>query len=284
MSTSPTSSFDKISPTALLVAYARQFSNIPYTKEIAELTDAASIIKQFVREGEQQPIVAAALIEARYKMIEQVRAKFNGTQILELASGLLPRGMINTQHPEITFVESDLPGMIEHKQQLIQQLVGERPNLHCLQIDATHSSDFLPLSDYFQPEKPIMVLCEGLLMYLTLAEKQQVLENVHSLLQTYGGVWITPDFTTKTASRLRDRDLHKVRQNISSFTSRSLADGQFDDLTQAKAFIQEQGFQVKEFSMLEVIDQLSSISVLEIDLERAKPMLAATPVFALTLG
>ncbi len=78
--------------------------------------------------------------------------------------------------------------------------------------------------------------------------------------------------------------LLKVDQNISSFTSRSLADGQFDDLTQAKAFIQEQGFQVKEFSLLEVIDQLSSISVLEIDLERAKPMLAATPVFALTLG
>jgi hypothetical protein len=35
--------------------------------------------------------------------------------------------------------------------------------------------------------------------------------------------------------------------------------------------------------MLEVIDQLSSISVLKIDLERAKPMLAATPVFTLTL-
>ncbi len=35
--------FDKISPTALLVAYARQFSDIPYTQEIAALSDAEAI-------------------------------------------------------------------------------------------------------------------------------------------------------------------------------------------------------------------------------------------------
>lgn len=34
MSTSSASDFDQISPTALLVAYVRQFSNIAYTKEI----------------------------------------------------------------------------------------------------------------------------------------------------------------------------------------------------------------------------------------------------------
>jgi hypothetical protein len=66
----PASDFDKISPTALLVAYARQFSDIPYTKEVAELTDAAATVKQFVSEGQEQPIVVAALVEARYKTIE----------------------------------------------------------------------------------------------------------------------------------------------------------------------------------------------------------------------
>jgi O-methyltransferase involved in polyketide biosynthesis len=130
MTTPIANDFNKISPTALLVAYARQFSNIPYTKEVAELTDAAATVKQFGERQQEQPIVAAALIEARYKVIEQVMARFNGMQILELASGLLPRGMIRSQNPDITFIESDLSGMIHRKEQLVQQLIGDRSNLH----------------------------------------------------------------------------------------------------------------------------------------------------------
>jgi hypothetical protein len=80
------SDFDKISPTALLTAYARQFSDIPYTKEIAELTNAAATVAQFVSEGEEQPVIVGALIEARYKSIEQVIDRFGGTRLLELAS------------------------------------------------------------------------------------------------------------------------------------------------------------------------------------------------------
>lgn len=80
-----------ISPTALLVAYVRQFGDIAYTKEIAKLTRAEEIAKHFESQGQQQPVIAA-LQEARYKALEYVRAQFEGTQILELASGLLPQG------------------------------------------------------------------------------------------------------------------------------------------------------------------------------------------------
>ncbi len=288
MTTPPASDFDKISPTALLVAYARQFSDIPYTKEVAELTDAAATVKQFVSEGQEQPVVVAALVEARYKTIELLRARFNGTQILELASGLLPRGMILSQNSEITFIESDLPGMIQRKQQLVQQLIGSRPNLHFLAINATSRPNPLPLqAGYFHPEKPVTILCEGLLMYLTKAEKQQVCANVREMLLPYGGVWITSDFTTKAgAGQMRQSDsaLGQVNQKIMSSTGRTFAENEFDDLDHAKQFALEQGFRVEAFSMLEVIDQLSCVSVLGIDLERAKPLLAATPVFALTLA
>jgi hypothetical protein len=40
MTTLPDRNFDKISPTALLAAYARQFSDIPYAKEIAAMANA----------------------------------------------------------------------------------------------------------------------------------------------------------------------------------------------------------------------------------------------------
>ncbi len=287
MTTPIANDFNKISPTALLVAYARQFSNIPYTKEVAELTDAAATVKQFGERQQEQPIVAAALIEARYKVIEQVMARFNGMQILELASGLLPRGMIRSQNPDITFIESDLSGMIHRKEQLVQQLIGDRSNLHFLEIDATSRPNPLPLIGYFHSEKTVTILCEGLLMYLTFAEKQQVCANVREMLQTYGGVWITSDFTTQSGSgqmRQNDPAMHQVYQNISRLTGRSFTENQFDNLEHAKQFALEQGFQVEEFSMLEVINQLNCVSVLGIDLELAKPLLAARPVFALTLA
>ncbi len=287
ITTPPASDFDKISPTALLVAYARQFSDIPYTKEVAELTDAAATLKQFGEGRQEQPVVAAALVEARYKMIEQVVARFNGMQILELASGLLPRGIIRSQNPDVTFIESDLPGMIYRKEQVVQQLIGSRPNLHFLAIDVTSRPNPLPLTGYFHSEKPVTLLSEGLLMYLTFAEKQQVCANVREMLQTYGGVWITSDFTTKAGSgqmRQNDPALRQLNQKISSLTGRSLTENEFDHLEHAKHFALEQGFRVEEFSMLEVFDQLNCVSVLRIDLERAKPLLAATPVFALTLA
>lgn len=287
MTTPLASDFNKISPTALLVAYARQFSDIPYTKEVVELTDAAATVKQFSEEQQEQPVVAAALIEARYKAMEQVMARFNGMQILELASGLLPRGMIRSQNPDITFIESDLSGMIHQKQQLVQQLIGDRSNLHFLEIDASSRPNPLPLTSYFDSKKPVTILCEGLLMYLTFAEKQQVCANVREMLQTYRGVWITSDFTTKAGygqMRQNNPALRQVSQNISRLTGRSFTENEFDNLEHAKQFALEQGFQVKEFSMLEVINQLNCVSVLGIDLELAKPLIAARTIFALTLA
>ena len=286
MTTPLTRDFDKISPTALLVAYVRQFSDIPYTPEIAALSHAEAIADQFMAQGQKQPVMMAAVVEARYKAIEQVRAHFAHTQILELASGLLPRGMILSENPEITFIESDLTVMLHQKQRLVHQVIGDRTNLHFLAIDATDNLNALSLNEYFQPDQPVTILCEGLLMYLTLAEKQRVFANVRSILQTYGGVWITPDFTTKAIGQMRQRDpvIREVFEKIASSTNRTFVENEFDDFDHAYRFAQEQGFQMESISMVDVIDQLKCLSTLGIDRALAKVVLSATPVFALTLA
>lgn len=286
----PSSDFDKISPTALLVAYARQFGDIAYTQEIARLSNAEETASKFVLPGQEQPLtVMATIMEARYKAIEQVRAKFNHCQVLELASGLLPRGMIVSKNPAITYIESDLALMIQQKQRLVQQLISDRPNLHFLAIDATDHQNFLSLNQFFQANQPVTVLCEGLLMYLTFPEKQRVFANVHQILQTYGGVWITSDFMTKAMVQMRRSNpiTKQFFEKIESATERLWADNEFEDLDHAKAFAQEQGFQVEVLSMLEVMDQLKSLSSLEklgIDRDRAKVMLSVSPIFALKLA
>jgi len=296
------SSFDKISPTALMVAYTRQFTDIPYSKELAQLVDARTIVEQLLDQKSEKPIEVAVLLEGRYKAINQVMAQFEATQrsagatsggapvqaqVIELASGLLPRGMAMSQNPVVTFVESDLPAMIRRKQQLVKRLIGERPNLHLIAIDATSRPSQFPLhADYLHPGKPVIILCEGLLMYLTFAEKQQVFANVREMLRVYGGVWITPDLTTlDSLGRIRQNNpaLYKLGQRIDSMTGRSVTDNYFESFDHAKQFVSEQGFWIEEYSMLDVVDQLTCLSPLSIDLDVAKSLLAASSVFALSV-
>jgi len=226
------SSFEKISPTALLVTYARQFSDIPYAKEIAKLVNAQSVVEDFVPGEQQTPLHTAILIEARYKTINRVLAQFQINQILELATGLLPRGIIVTQDPNVTYIESDLPAMLTQKQELVRQLIGDRPNLHFEAIDATHQPSQFPLgANYLSEHEPIAVLCEGLLGYLNFEEKKQLFANVRELLQRYGGVWISSDFVTKERREPLLEKIPAMRQlnhSISANTGRSLYDNSFD--------------------------------------------------------
>jgi O-methyltransferase involved in polyketide biosynthesis len=282
-----TSDFHKISLTAFMVSFARQFTDIPYAKELAQLVELQRLVELSKPHNQDKSVLLTARVEARYKAINQVMAQYQIAQVLELASGLLPRGLAISCDPNITFIETDLPAMIRCKQQLIQQLVGKRSNLHFLSIDATcRPSQFFKSSEQLTPGQPVMILCEGLLTHLNVAEKQQVCANIREILSSYGGVWITPDFidTASLSQSLQDDpDLQKLLQAGSNLTGRSLVDNNFGTLEAARQFAYEQGFRVVEHSMLNVIDQLSCLEILGIDAEVVRKMLAAQSVFALTV-
>ncbi|WP_375505962.1 class I SAM-dependent methyltransferase [uncultured Nostoc sp.] len=287
MNKQQTNEFDKIILTAFMVSLARQFTDIPYAKELAQLIEMQGLVKVSQPQNQDKSVLLTARVEARYKAINQVIAQYQITQVLELASGLLPRGLLMSSNPNITFIESDLPQMIGCKQQLIQQLVGERPNLHFIEIDATsRPNEFWKSTSVLKAGQPVMILCEGLLTHLTLVEKQLVCANIRNMLHSYGGVWITPDFID-TGSLVRsqqdDSGLEKLLQTVTNLTGRSLVNNNFGTLHQARQFVYEQGFRVTEHSMLNVIDELSCLEILGIDPEVVRRMLAAQSVFALTL-
>ncbi|WP_193198431.1 class I SAM-dependent methyltransferase [Nostoc sp. MG11] len=281
------SDFDKIVLTAFMVSLARQFTDIPYAKELAQLIETQRLVELPQQQNKGTNVLLTARVEARYKAINQVMAQYQITQILELASGLLPRGLFISSNPNITFIESDLPTMIHCKQRLVEQIIGERPNLHFLEIDATsRPSQFLKSAKQLKAGQPVMILCEGLLTHLNVAEKQLVCANVREMLEFYGGVWITPDFidTASLMQSLQDNpDLQKLLQTGTNITGRSLIDNNFATLDQARQFADEQDFCVVEHSMLNVIDQLSCLEILGIDTEMVRKMIARASVFALTL-
>ncbi|MBD2681805.1 MULTISPECIES: class I SAM-dependent methyltransferase [Nostoc] len=287
MNKQQTNDFEKIVLTGFMVSLARQFTDISYAKELAQLIERQGLVKLPQPQNQDKSVLLTARVEARYKAMNKVIAEYQITQVLELASGLLSRGLVMSSNPNITFIESDLPQMIRCKQQLIQQLVGERPNLHFLEIDATsRPSEFSKSTPLLKAGQPVMILCEGLLTHLTLAEKQLVCANIRDMLHSYGGVWITPDFID-TGSLVRsqqdDSDLQKLLQTGTNLTGRSLVNNNFGTLDLARQFVYEQGFRVTEHSMLNVIDELSCLEILGIDKEVVRKMLATQSVFALTV-
>jgi len=281
------SPFDKISSSALIVAYARQFTDIPYSKEFSQMSGAPVMIDHINKTASPVPQELPVLIEGRYKAIDHVMAQFSSTQILEIASGLLPRGMLMSQNPDNVFIESDLPVMISHKRHMVKHLIGDRPNLHFLPIDATSQPTQFPLHvDFLDSHQPVTVVCEGLLPYLTFEQKQQVCDNLREFLEIYGGVWITADFLSKSDfSRLRRVSpfWQKSLEELIVLTGQSAEDLIFEDLAHIETFVKQQGFKLQKYYVLDVFDQLTCLRSLPIAHNIAEFILSDSYIFALTL-
>lgn len=96
------------------------------------------------------------------------------TQILEIACGLSPRGWrMRQKHPDITYVEADLPGMVHRKRDLLQRLgsLGAQHKVTDINILADQGEDSLEsvLAREFDRSKPVVVITEGLVNYFDLA-------------------------------------------------------------------------------------------------------------------
>ncbi len=277
--------FDQISPTALLVAYLRQFTDIPHSQEIAQLIGAETFVAQLPGQKLALPLELSILFEGRYKAINEITKQFVPSQILELASGFSARGMEFSHNPSITFVESDLPKIVAQKQKLIEQLAGQRSNLYSVAIDITQNPSQFPLDvNYLQPEKPIVVICEGILLYLTLAQKQQVFANVRQMLEIYGGVWITSDLITLETYKKRQQinpNWSKFSESINRMTGRTPSKNYFENFKHIEQFCQEQGFLCKKYNMLDIVAQLSCLESLGISVEVAESVLEGSFIFAL---
>jgi O-methyltransferase involved in polyketide biosynthesis len=91
-------------------------------------------------------------------------------QIVEVAAGLSPRGwrFRNRYGARITYVEADLPGMIEHKRRILAKLGGETPHHRTVEIDAlteTGPTSIDAICAALDPRRGTAIITEGLVNY-----------------------------------------------------------------------------------------------------------------------
>lgn len=236
----------KISPTAVMCAEARaKYMDMAYAREIfAEVSENANGRIKSVIPSWMRPIIfkipsiraKVSGLEGRYNSNnEAIERLGNGVPILEIASGLSPRGLhIGSSHS--VYLETDLEEMIQQKR-AITEAVRRRegssasPN-HLFQM--LNSLDYKQLESagktirQIDGENPIAVVNEGLFMYLDDAEQKQVRDNIQRFLAEYSpdGAWITTDFSNRNMMGsnfvmrlIRKRIEKKTGRKFNSFPS-----------------------------------------------------------------
>ena len=280
-----------ISVTAKLAAYYRQFSDIPFAEEVAKRIGAEAAFDQILREHglERDKLTFyAPMFEARYKSLTQLILKSGASQVLELASGYSLRGLDLTASREIRYVETDLPDVVTAKLSLLEDL-RRHNGLPSSSAHVVTTADALDLAqvraaaDVLDRRQPLTVLCEGLMMYLSRKEIEQLATNIHQLLGEFaGGSWITPDFTFKVEARDLPPERVRLREAITGVTQRQIDESAFEDGHALETFLGRVGFNMQVRGQVDETPSFSSIRALGLSPASIERMRALLRVWVMT--
>jgi O-methyltransferase involved in polyketide biosynthesis len=275
----------RISVTAKVSAYYRKFSDIAFAAEVATLIGADEAFAKIVRDHALEPdklTFYAPMFEARYKSITRLIGECGATQVLELASGYSLRGLDLTQSGSLHYVETDLRDVVATKLDLLEDL-RRRHNIAPRPLHLVMAADVLDVGQLqiaaagFDRGRPLMILCEGLVGYLTREETGCLTRNVHGLLSEFpDGWWIVPDFAFKTEIRDLPPERIRLREAITGVTQRQLDASAFEDGDDLAAFLHRVGFDVQVCSQVDKTTSFSTIAALDLSpavIERMRPLL-----------
>ena len=265
--------FAKISFTAKLAAYMRQFSDIPFASDVADIVGARrafeGLLRQHAMRSEDLHFYAP-IFEARHKSLSVMIRRARAQQVLELAAGLSTRGLALTSDPKLRYVETDLPEPVTEKHELLAAISRRhrllpRNNLRVTAADALDRDQLLQIATtHMQAGLRAVIVHEGLLQYLSSSETEKVALNIHELLGRFGGVWITPDFSLKgDAANFSDQQ-RKFQAVIAEVTERTLYNNAFENIEHLREYFRALGFQVEVFNQLYLAPHITSMERLRL--------------------
>ncbi len=282
-------SYERISPTAKVIAQLRVSTDIPFAEDFAKESGSREVFNEFFGDIGELVIKFTPLIEARYKATDRILNERGINQVLEIASGLSPRGMAMTENPEVIYVATDLPKILKQGQSIVTNILSRtnssRHNLHYKVVNALDKENLSAATVFFKPSDSIAVISEGLFTYLNRKEKSVVATNILELLRKSGGVWITSDTTTNMLMEklLRiSKKLGETATHVTEIIEHDIKKGTFTDEADVRKFFCETGFIVEEYHHSNLIDELSSIKTVNIDQEFVMEMLHGRKTLILT--
>lgn len=153
---------------------------------------------------------------------------------VDLPCGYTPKAL-HLSEKGLRFIGLDLPIVASEIEPVILGLAAHPERIRFHGIDATNLESLqTALRDV---EGPLCITTEGMMMYFTENEASTVVSNIRSLLEEFGGCWITPDpefivqFFLTFKSVLGENAVQKL------LTTRETAKGQSDVINLTNSFI-----------------------------------------------
>jgi O-methyltransferase involved in polyketide biosynthesis len=218
-------------------------TSLPFARQAAELLWGADAVHASEREAASTPGAAGRRehFELRARSIDEAIEAARATRVLELAAGLSFRGLdMAARRAEVFYLDTDLPGMVAAKQDLVGRLHPQplHGTLLVQPLDALDGAAFRA-SVALLPPGPLAIVQEGLLMYLDDAEKAALAASVREALLERGGVWITADVYVR--SELKP---HREERTARFLEQHRVEEKKFADFASASAFFEAQGLTV----------------------------------------
>jgi O-methyltransferase involved in polyketide biosynthesis len=237
--------FNTISPSAKSLMFLKGFTNIPFARRTAELLMAPKEYNPDFNRKEMTFWARVVHFESRYWSIGQLLEDIKIRNILELSSGFSFRGLDMVSKGDYHYIDTDLPDVIEIKKDfnkaLQDETCGLKGTLELLALNCLDEIQFQEVTDHFQ-EGEIVIVNEGMLMYLDMAEKEKLCGIIYKILKERGGCWITTDIYRKNPSK--NSGLKVDERTKEFFLQHKIEENKFESFGEAELFFNRLGFEI----------------------------------------
>lgn len=218
-----------------------------------------SIDKEKLTAFDDNPIIKGRIIslEVRYKIWNILAGETDCQTIVDLPCGYLPHSLIVARLNK-NYYGFDLPIVIDEISHVAEKFLSEHEKslVHYHGVDATNY--FSMRNALKDVQEKICIFTDGLLGHLNSFDLKIFCENIHHLLQEFGGCWYTTDshFTklmSKTYSAITGNNEDVMsdantrgRKKVGEFDKNEnvFTNGTFEE---RKKFLEESGFIVESF-------------------------------------
>ena len=239
--------FNTISPSAKWILLMKGHTDIPFARQTAELISYPEKFNPDYNKTDMTFWARTVHFESRYRSIDNLLEDLPVSNILELSSGYSFRGLTVAKKKGVYYIDTDLPDVIAEKIDLLTALKnGSSPaegKLELLPLNAIDEVQFQQTVDRF-PDGPIVIVNEGLLMYLDTSEKEKLCRIIHKILERRGGYWITADIYLNNMHKELNLKVDNRTQQF--FEEHKLEDNKFGSFGEAEAFFNRMGFVVEK--------------------------------------
>ena len=240
--------YSTISPSAKSLLLLKGSTNIPFAREVAAWMVYPEPYHSSAENRDFSFWARVVHFENRYWSIDQLLNETEAINILELSSGYSFRGQDMVNRKPVHYIDTDLDEVISVKRKFVASLEKDGPKpkgrLEFLPLNALNEKQFNETVERFQ-EGPVVIVNEGLLMYLNREEKLRLSTLIHRILKKRGGCWITADiYVKRKGNGLR---IEQTEHEKEFFKQHRIEENKFDSFEAAGTFFNEAGFEkVKE--------------------------------------